>query len=313
MAEPLISIIVLTWNGKQHLKTCLDSCLSQTYKNIEIILVDNASTDGTPDFIKENYPRCRLIVNEKNLGFAEGNNIGIRAAKGEWVFILNNDTKLEKNCIEELYKAAKGRENAGMASPKMYLWNKEIDTLGLQLLKKGYTKDIKNAAWDQEPLAPCGGAAFYSGKMLDSVKIPGKNGKHDYYDSDYFIYYEDFDLGLRARLLGWKCVHAPDAVVYHLHGATMNKFSSTQVFFGDRNRSWTIIKNYPAKVFWKNFHWFLAINLATLLKWTFKGKPLPIIKSKFSMLAGLRKMLRKRGYIQEKRRINDKEFEKLMA
>ena len=313
MAEPLVSIIVLTWNGKQYLKTCLDSCISQTYKKLEIIVVDNASTDDTTNFVKENYPRCRLIANEKNLGFAEGNNTGIRAAKGEWIFILNNDTKLEKNCVEELYKAVKGKENAGMASPKMCLWDKKVDTLGLQLLKKGYTKDIKKVEWDKEPLAPCGGAAFYSRKMLESVKIKGKNWKYDYYDSDYFIYYEDFDLGLRARLLGWKCIHAPDAVVYHLHGATMGKFSSTQVFFGDRNRSWTIIKNYPAKVFWKNFHWFLILNFATLAKWTLKGKFFPIIKSKFSMLVGLGKMLKKRKYIQEKRRVNDEEFEKLMV
>ena len=148
--------------------------------------------------------------------------------------------------------------------------------------------------------------------MLESVKIK-EDGKYDYYDSDYFIYYEDFDLGLRARLLGWRCIHAPDAVVHHLHGATMGKFSSIQVFFGDRNRSWTIIKNYPAKVFWKNFHWFLAINLATLIKWTFKGKPLPIIKSKFSMISGLGKMLKKRKYIQSIKKISDKDFEEIMG
>ena len=93
----------------------------------------------------------------------------------------------------------------------------------------------------------------------------------------------------------------------------MNKFSNNQVFYGDRNRSWTLIKNYPTKIFWKKIHLFLAMNLATLFKWIFKRKPLPIIKSKFSMLIGLRKMLGKRKFIQKTRKISDKEFEELMV
>jgi len=251
MEQPLISIIVLTWNGKHYLKNCLDSCFSQIYKNMEIIVVDNASTDRTSDFVKRNYPECKLITNEKNFGFAEGNNIGIRAAKGEWIFILNNDTKLKNNCIEELYNAVKSNPKAGMASPKMYFWGKSVDTLGLQLHKKGYTTDIKKLENGKQPLAPCGGAAFYSKKMLNTIKILREDSKYDYYDSDYFIYYEDFDLGLRAQILNWKCIHASKAELNHLHGATMNKFSTNQVFYGDRNRSWTLIKNYPTKIFWK--------------------------------------------------------------
>jgi GT2 family glycosyltransferase len=309
--KPLVSIIVLTWNGKQHLKTCLDSCLAQSYKNLEIIVVDNASTDGTCDYIRKNYPRINIITNGKNLGFAEGNNVGIRAAKGEWIFVLNNDTKLKKNCVEELYKAVKGKPSVGMASPKMHLWEKDIDTLGLQLSRKGYSYDIKKPG--KNPVAPCGGAAFYSMEMLNKIKLKRDDGQYDYFDSDYFIYYEDLDLGLRGQLTGWKCMHAPYAELNHLHGATMGKFSSRQVFYGDRNRSWTLIKNYPALVFWKNFHWFLIVSVATLIKWALMGKIFPIINSKFSMILGLGKTLAKRKKIQKMRKISSKEFESFMV
>ncbi|MFW9881741.1 MAG: glycosyltransferase family 2 protein, partial [Candidatus Thorarchaeota archaeon] len=234
----------------------------------------------------------------------------IRDAKGEWVFILNNDTKLDKNCIKELYNAVKEKPKIGMVSPKMYFWDKSIDTLGLQLYKRGYTTDIKEFKKENKLLAPCGGGAFYSKKMLDSIKI--LDG-YDYFDSDYFIYAEDFDLGLRAQLAGWKCIHAPSAKLAHLHGATMNKFSSNQVFLGDRNRAWSIIKNYPSKVFWKYFHWFIIMNLFTLVKWVFKGKPLPIIKSKLSIIFGSGKILKKRKYVQKIKKISDKEFMQLMV
>ena len=105
----------------------------------------------------------------------------------------------------------------------------------------------------------------------------------------------------------------PSAKVQHLHGATMNKFSDNQVFLGDRNRSWTIIKNYPAKIFWRYFHWFIGMNLYTLIKWVVRGKPLPIIKSKFNILLGLNKVLKKRKQIQKLKKITDKEFKELMV
>lgn len=312
MKNPLVSIIVLTWNGKQYLKNCLDSCFSQTYDHIEVLLVDNASKDGTAEYVRKNYPKCKLILNKENLGFAEGNNEGIRNSRGDWVLILNNDTKLDKQCIQQLINSVSG-EKMGMASPAMYYWGKEIDTRGLRLLKQGYTKDIKSIEEAKKVLAPCGGAAFYSKSMLENINLKRRNGKKDYFDPDFFIYAEDFDFGLRAQLAGWKCIHVPTAKVDHLHGATMNKYSNTQIFLGDRNRSWTIIKNYPSLIFWKKFPYFLAMNLASFIKWSFKGKPLPICKSKISILFGLPSLLKKRRRVQQLRKISNKEFADLLT
>lgn len=311
MKNPLVSIIVLTWNGKQYLKNCLDSCFSQSYRNLEIMVVDNASTDGTSEYVKKEYPKCKLIVNKKNYGFAEGNNVGIRSSKGEWVFILNNDTKLHKHCIRELVHSVKNQK-IGMASPAMYYWGKDIDTRGLRLLKQGYTKDIKKLAEAKHLLAPCGGAAFYSREMLEQTKMKRKK-RDDYFDSDYFIYAEDFDLGLRARLAGWQCIHVPEAKVDHLHGATMNKYSDRQVYLGDRNRSWTIVKNYPATIFIKYFPYFLLMHLATLIKWVLKGKSIPIIKAKIVLLITFPLIFKKRRKIQSKRTASNSQFEKLLT
>ncbi|HIH38493.1 glycosyltransferase family 2 protein [Candidatus Woesearchaeota archaeon] len=312
MKKPLVSIIVLTWNGKQYLKNCLDSCFSQTYKQLEIIVVDNGSHDGTSAFVQKTYPKTRLITLPQNAGFAEGNNAGIRAAAGEWIFVLNNDTKLKPRCIEALAKAVEGKKNVGMGCPKMYFWEEGIDTLGLRFKKQGYTTDIKELLPHEVPLAPCGGDAFYRKKMLDDISFSRPDGQQDYFDSDYFIYAEDFDLGLRARIAGWECLYADGAELHHLHGATMNHYSDKQVYLGDRNRNFTIIKNYPMPVLIKKLPSFILMQAATLLKWAFKGKPLPIIKSKWETLRALPQLIKKRKNIQKHLKISTKEFEALM-
>lgn len=313
MKYPLISIIVLNWNGKKHLKKCLSACINQTYPKLEVILVDNASTDGSVKYVTNTYPSVIINKNDENLGFAEGNNVGIRHAKGEWLFILNNDTVLDKNCVIELYKASQDGKNIGMVSPVMYLEKGTVDTLGLQLLKYCYTEDIKKIDNKTKLLAPCGGAAFYSKKMLDDIKIKKNNHNFDYFDSDYFIYYEDFDLGIRSRLYGWKCVHAPKATLLHEHGATMNKYSSKQVYLGDRNRMWSILKNYPFLALLRFIHWIVIMNIVSLLKWIVKGKGYSIIKSKISILVGMGKTFKKRRVVMQNKKIGYKEFIGLIA
>jgi len=234
-----LSVVVLNWNGKQYLNNCLGSLSKQNYKDFEVILVDNGSTDGSVDYVRKNFPKARVIENKKNLGFTIGNNIGIEKSKGRYVFILNNDTKLDKSCLKELVNVMDSNKKIGMVSAKMLFFDSnKVDTLGLKVLKWGFTEDIKKA--EQIPFCPCGGAAFYRKAMLEDTKLDD-----DYFDSDYFIYADDYDLGFRARLRGWDCRLADKAIVYHLHGATMSKETDKQIYLGDRNRIWTIIKNYP--------------------------------------------------------------------
>lgn len=113
-----ISIMVLNWNGKKYLKDCFTSLENQTYSNFEIVLIDNGSKDGSLEYVKSNFPEVKILALGKNLGFAEGNNKGIKSAKGKYVFILNNDTKVDKNCLEKLVEVAESDDRTGMWAPQ---------------------------------------------------------------------------------------------------------------------------------------------------------------------------------------------------
>lgn len=297
-----LTVIVLNWNGKKLLKDCLSSLSSQGYNNFDVLFVDNNSTDGSVDLVKKNYPNVKIIQNKKNHGFAEGNNIGIRAADSDFIFILNNDTKLDRDCLMQLMNVVDSDPKLGMITPQMLYYDGKIDTFGLSAFKSGLTEDIKS---DMDIFCPCGGAALYKKEMLEDIKLD-----NDYFDSDYFIYAEDFDLGFRARLRGWKCVHVRKATVHHMHGATM-KQSPLSVYLGDRNRLLTVIKNYPSSLLLRYSPFILGLQLLTVVKYLFIH-PLLIIKSKFSALILLPKMLRKRSIIQKGRTIKIKELMKLL-
>src|SRR3989338_3853888 len=118
-----LSVVVLNWNGKQYLNNCLGSLSKQNYKDFEVILVDNGSTDGSVDYVRKNFPKARVIENKKNLGFTIGNNIGIEKSKGRYVFILNNDTKLDKSCLKELVNVMDSNKKIGMVSAKMLFFD----------------------------------------------------------------------------------------------------------------------------------------------------------------------------------------------
>ncbi|MFH1409364.1 MAG: glycosyltransferase family 2 protein [Nanoarchaeota archaeon] len=290
--RPRISVIVLNWNGKHLLERCLPSVLAQTYTNFETILVDNGSVDRSSDYVKNTFPNIRIIQLQKNLGFAAGNNKGIEAAKGDFVFILNNDTMLDPECLTYLMQSVEGKTRVGMVAPKMLLPDGDIDTYGIKLKASGLSSDIKTTR--DKPLCPCGGAAFYRKKVLEEIKFGG-----DYFDSDFFIYYEDLDLGLRARSRLWKCASQPRAIVHHDHGATMKR-SDKSIFLGTRNRIWTIRKNYPTAILIRYSIPIIALQAAIFFKYLLKGKAGVILnawkaayKKRFVIYEKRRKLLRK--------------------
>jgi GT2 family glycosyltransferase len=321
----LISIVVLNWNGKQVIEKCLTSIQGQTYHPLEIILVDNASTDGSVELIKKNFSNIKLIVNETNLGFAGGNNIGIRASRGRYIMILNNDTRLDPKCIEELKRGIEKDERVGACASKILLENEEdlLDAAGIVIYPDGLSigrgRLEKGNRYDEETevFGGSGCACLYRREMLEDIGL---------YDEDFFAYADDTDLGWRAQLANWKCLYNPRAIVYHFHSASSGTYSPLKAFLVERNRIWVSIKNFPLSLiilgqfftlwrylfqaygalfgkgaagrFTKGFSKIKLVKILAEIYLSF-GKSFPV-------------MLKKRKAVQDKKRISNREIYRIM-
>jgi GT2 family glycosyltransferase len=294
----MISVVILNFNGKAYLKDCLTSVLSQTFRDFEVIVVDNGSSDGSAEYLETNYPWVNVVKNEKNLGFAEGTNTGIKQAKGEYILTLNNDTQMDNRFLECLERVMKSDKCVGMCAPKMLFCDGSINSTGICI-------SLSGAAWDrgmsepdkgqydsqEEVFGPCAGAALYRKKMLEEIGL---------FDEDFFLYMEDVDLAFRGRLAGWKCFYVPDAKVYHIYGGTTGSGSDLSVYYGNRNILWYVAKDFPGRLLIKSLPWIIGRSLAVVLYYSRMGKGRIILKSKLDSLKGLPRMLRKRGRVVRK-------------
>jgi len=249
-----IAVVVANWNGKKYLKDCFDSLRAQSCKNFKIILVENGSNDGSEDFARQKYPEVEIVRLEENVGFAKGYNIGIQKAfedrSIEYLFVLNNDTKLDEKCIEELASCVKKHPEAGSTQSKVlnFFDPGKIDCLGILLsadgvaANRGYgEKDSGQYDKEEEIFGASGAASLFSRKALEKIKLSAG----EYFDNSYFAYYEDVDLAWRLRMTGFKSFYCPKAVVHHVHSATAGRISGFKAYYLNRNRFFTLIKNYP--------------------------------------------------------------------
>lgn len=240
-----ISVIIVNWNGERFLKPCLDSVLGQSYDGLEVIVVDNGSTDGSVDLIQKNYTQVIIIENGENLGFAEANNIGIEKSSCDYILALNNDTVLDEDFFESLIKSIeKSDGKTAMWAPKILSINDKetIDSVGGLLVSrcgiaKGRGRNEKDIGqFDKaDAFIPSGCAALYKKSMLDKIGL---------FDKDFFAYCEDTDLGLRAVRAGYKTINVPGAVVYHHYSGTTGKYSLKKAFLIERNHLWVVAKNF---------------------------------------------------------------------
>lgn len=245
---PTLSVIVANYNGSGLIGECLDSLRAQGFRDFETIVVDNASADGSAEFIGETYPEVRLIVNDRNLGFGAANNRGIETAKGKYIALLNNDAVAHKDWLNELIKAAAASApDVGMWASKILLSERPdiIDAAGHVMFRDGLNigrgKGEKDSGLYDVPgevFFPSGCAALYLKDMLDEVGL---------FDPDFFAYGDDTELGLRARLSGWRCLYVPSSVVYHKGSATAGRYSSFKAYHVERNRIWVLIKCFPLR------------------------------------------------------------------
>ncbi len=309
-----VSVIILNYNGEKFINNCIRSLLNQTYSDFEIIVVDNVSQDGSLKLVNNNFKKeiinskIKIIKNDKNYGIP-GLNFGIKKAKGAYIITVGNDTKFDKNFVSELVKAADSDQKVGMVSPKILYFDSKIDSYGLRVLRSGMTKDIKDVSELGFLFCPSGCAQLHRREMLEDIKL----GEDEYFDWDFFAYADDYDLGFRARLRGWKCLCAIKSVCYHMHGASAGVMSDFAVYHGDRNRIWTVFKDWPFGLIIRNIIWIALLQLATVIKYAFRGKFLLIIKSKIDAIRGCSGMCRKRKAIQKNRKIPHRELNKLIT
>lgn len=310
--KPLISVIILNWNGCAYLKDCLDSLAAQTFRDFETILVDNGSSDGSADYVRGTFPWVRLLELPENVGFAEGNNRGLALAQGAHVVTLNNDTKSDPEFLADLVRVVEADGRIGMVAARMrnYYLPDRIDAAGLKVGSNGLgynigIGEIDDGRYDSVPLfGPCGGAALYRREMLDEI---------GFFDPDFFAYYEDFDLAWRARLAGWKALAAPQALVYHVHSATAGEMSSFKVYYTQRNKWFVIVKNWPLGFLMRHLPVILFFDAAAFFLAVLKGRGGAAVRARRDVLRNLRRLLAKRREVQMRNKLSPGEIERFFS
>lgn len=297
----LISVIVVNWNGTPHLRRCLAALRAQQFRDFEAIVVDNASSDGSADIVTREFPEFRLLPQTANLGFAAANNIGARAASGEWLALLNNDAFAEPDWLTQLAQATRDYPNcAGFASCQLSdVDPSRLDGAGdsyhsIGLAWRSGRGQPYGPPWDapRAVFAPCAAAALY--RRTSFLNAGG-------FDEAYFCYFEDVDLAFRLGLQGRRFMYIPQARVRHVGSASHGQASDFARYHGHRNLVWTFVKNMPASLLWRYLPGHILFNVLSLIFFTLAGQPGALWRAKWHALKGLPRVLRERRVIQSQR------------
>jgi GT2 family glycosyltransferase len=309
----LASVIIPNWNGAPHLPSCLDALQRQTYTDYEAIVVDNGSSDGSLSLLTRHYPQVRVIALPHNLGFAGGSNVGLRAASGEILVILNNDTKVEPGWLEALLSALEKHPDAGMATPKVRLWDdpERLHTTGDYVRTNGIPDsrgvwEVDVGQYDDQiyVFGAAGVAPAYRQEMLQQIGL---------FDADFGSYCEDVDLSWRAQLAGYRCVYVPEAVLYHKVSATGK--GVIRSFRVARNTIWTLIKNLPVRLWQRHRHEIVAAQshrFASALRAWRGEEARATLRGQLAGLCTPRHLWIKRRHIQAMCRVEEAYLESLL-
>jgi GT2 family glycosyltransferase len=307
----MLSIVVLNYNGIKYLDSCFESIDQQKNRNFEALFVDNGSTDGSIDHVKKRFLWVRIIAFPRNLGFGRGMNEGIKRAKGEALFLLNNDTVLHEECLGFIERALEEYPGYLSFAPKMLnLKEKSIIDSGGIIFKDYKSSDRGQGQKDdtlfskeEEVFGACGGAVVFRKEFFEKI---------GYFDDDFFAYYEDVDLAFKAQLKGEKCLFIPGAKVYHHRGATNILYSNYYVFHSGKNGLNCLVKNMPAGLFFRNLRKLLSHHVREIIYFTKRGQGLVILRSKIAAFLELPKMLKRRWEIQKNIRVSLKELDMIL-
>jgi GT2 family glycosyltransferase len=310
-----VSIIVPNWNKRELLRECVGSLDAQTYRPLEVIVVDNGSEDGSVDMLKAEFPHVKVIAFPENRGFSAAVNAGISAATGGLVALVNNDADADPGWISALVEAARAHEDAGFFASKVLFHSDRntIDTFGDGFTvagfgyKRGWGEPSENFKDEQYVFGACGGAAMYRAGMLRDVTVAG-----ELFDEDFFAFGEDLDLSLRARLMGYKCLAVPGAVVYHRVRATAGRGSAGSVSLSHRNFILCVMKDFPADVIIRHIFSIAAYLILAAAADMLKNRRMLYLKSYLAALRMWPRMKPKRKAIQSGSRISPAGFEDLL-
>ena len=304
-----VAAVIVNYNGEKTLRDCLHSLMQQSVPFTEIIIVDNASSDRSWVGLEEDFPGVKVVRIAENSGFPAACNTGIRNSTADLVAILNNDIRLDLDWLKTMLSKV---------TPEWDFWASQvifaespdqIDSAGdgMTVIGAGYKKGHKKSASlynvEKETFGACAAAALYRRSLLDSL-----GG----FDEDFFLIYEDADLGFRARLLNSRCLYVPGARVYHRVNFSIGTFSHNYVYYGQRNSEYVFWKNMPTPLLLLYIPERLLFGLLSLVYFSLRGKFFSFMKAKVDFLRNFKMIMKKRKKIQETRKITSRELRRLL-
>jgi GT2 family glycosyltransferase len=315
---PQVSIIVVNYNGRDFVIKCLKAIERQSFKDFEVVIVDNNSFDGSlyeiRRFLEETClgPCIKLVPHDKNLGFAAGNHSGLRHAAGRYIALINNDAEPDEEWLGELVRAMDIDPKVGICASKIIVYgNDVIDSAGdgFSTSLKGFKRGEGEAASlfnrEEYVFGACAGAALYRRKMIEEI---------GFFDEEFFLIHEDTDLNYRAQLHGWKTPYMPTAIAYHRVRSSIGHMSDMAVYYTLRNSELVRIKNVPLGVFIRCFPDFLIGALTEFLYFAIKHRRLKLyFKAKKDAIKMLPGMLKKRAVLMKSKKVGNKYLLNIMT
>ena len=305
-SSPLVSIIILNYNAGNLLLNCVDSVFKSTYPNFEVLVVDNISTDNSHIVCKEKFEKIHLIKNKENLGYCEGNNVGIRNADGEFIVILNPDTIVEPDWLNHLMSAY-SKFGEGLYQPKFFSLNEKLvlQSTGnmLHIFGFGFARDKGKA--DDEKIKSVEKINYASGTCLFTSKIV--LDKVGLLDPFLFLYHDDLDLGWRAAQIGINSFYVPQSIIYHAESYSI-KWSSKKFYWLERNRKYCLLTHYSKETYAKMRSSLFLVDVCVWLFYLSKGFLGAKIKAELDIFRNRKAIKIKYNQLEKIKIISDKEL-----
>jgi len=311
-----VSITIVTYNSGRFIRRCLESVLDQRYPGLEVIVVDNASTDGTTDILERFEDSCTIVYNEENIGFAAAQNQAIGISSGEWVLTLNPDVMLLPNFVETLMQGADLDPNVGTLCGKLLMMDasfeipdqRVVDSTGMYFtpMQRHFDRgcletDNGHYLKPEYVFGATAAAACYRRRMIEDISVA-----NEFFDPDFFTYREDADVAWRAQLLGWKCVYLPNACGYHVRKLRpgMRRYLPPEInMHSVKNRFLMRVKNITPALYMRNFVPMTIRDLGIIAYCLLVERS--SLKAFYLFARDFRRVLEKRRLIQQRRRVED--------